>query len=80
MPKGEMYQGTLIEGSRCPECHQPLIYNGNYWCSECDYVMPELYPEPGYKPRQKDIDAFNIAYTLLMQQRGDQPDPKALIL
>lgn len=74
--------GIVITGSRCPKCHAELAYNGNYWCSECDYVMPDLTadPERRYYPKQVDIDAFNLAYVLLMRQRGEEPDPNALIL
>jgi hypothetical protein len=28
--------------------------------------------------RRSDKDAFNVAYTLLMQQRGEEPNPDAL--
>lgn len=33
--------GELIPGSRCPRCSSPMEYNGNYWCSECPWVLPE---------------------------------------
>lgn len=74
MPKGPNYEGFLIKGSRCPQCNEPLVYNGNYWCSECDYVMPELTG----KSRRADKHAFNVAYTLFMQQRGKEPEANVL--
>jgi hypothetical protein len=69
-------EGQLIHGSRCPRCQSELEYNGNYWCSrtECRYVMPGD-PE---RMRRSDKDAFNVAYTLLMHQRGEEPKPEAL--
>lgn len=65
------WEGELIPGSRCPKCQKPLAYNGNYWCSECDWVLPE-------KASRKEKDAFNVAYVLLMKQRGEEPDPDVL--
>jgi len=69
-------QGRLIPGSRCPKDGKPLEYNGNYWCSnpECDYTMPD-YPEM----RRADMDAFNVAYVLLMHQTNREPNPKSLM-
>ena len=66
-------EGELIPGSRCPKCHSALEYNGNYWCSEstCSYTMPE-------RMRRSDKQAFNVAYTLLMRQRGQEPDINSL--
>lgn len=66
--------GELIKGSRCPKCHSPLVYNGNYWCSTCDYIMPSPCAT------KKDKHAFDVAYTLLMQQRNKQPDISVLFL
>lgn len=67
--------GELIPGSRCPRCHAPLEYNGNYWCSrrDCTYTMP------AERMSRKDKDAFNVAYTLFMQQHGEEPDAGALM-
>jgi hypothetical protein len=59
--------GTLIPGSRCPKCGEPLEYNGNYWCSDCPWVLPEF-------PRGADLNAFEVAYVLYMQQTGREPD------
>jgi predicted nucleic acid-binding Zn ribbon protein len=69
-------EGRLIPGSRCPKCNHPLEYNGNYWCSQekCNYTMPG---EPE-RMRQVDKIAFNIAYVLLMQQTGREPNPDSL--
>lgn len=69
-------EGELIPGSRCPRCNSPLEYNGNYWCSQtkCKYTMPG----EENRMRQADKMAFNIAYVLLMQQRGREPDTTVL--
>lgn len=69
--------GEVIQGSRCPKCHSALEYNGNYWCSQtaCPYAMPG---DPEHM-RRSDKEAFNVAYTLLMHQRGQEPDPHALM-
>lgn len=69
-------EGLVIVGSRCPRDSEPLEYNGNYWCSnsECPYVMPD---QP--QMRKADRHAFNVAYTLLMQQTGREPDVSALL-
>jgi len=68
-------EGELILGSRCPKCHSALEYNGNYWCSEptCSYTMPDYE-----QMRRSDKQAFNVAYTLLMHQRGQEPKPEAM--
>lgn len=55
--------GTLIRGSRCPRCSAALEYNGNYWCSECPWVLPE-------DGTRAEKDAFNLAYVLFMVQTG----------
>lgn len=66
-------RGILIERSRCPRCHAELEYSGNYMCSECPWVLPE-------NPSQKEKDAFNVAYVLLMEQTGREPDVSDLML
>ena len=64
--------GTLILGSRCPKCGAAMEYNGNYWCSECPWILPE-------HPRtQAEKHAFDVAYVLYMQQTGQEPDPRVL--
>jgi hypothetical protein len=69
--KGFGGSGELIPGSRCPRCSAPMEYNGNYWCSECPWVLPE-------RGSRKEKDAFNVAYVLLMKQHGEEPDISAL--
>ena len=66
--------GELIQGSFCPTCGSQLEYNGNYWCSmpACSYIMP------AEGMRKKDKGAFNLAYSLLMKQRGEEPNPNSL--
>lgn len=67
-------EGEVIQGSRCPKCGAPLEYNGNYWCSEteCSYTMPDQ------RMTKADKHAFNVAYILLMQQTGREPNPDSL--
>ena len=67
--------GEVIHGSRCPRCHSELEYNGNYWCSEhtCSYTMPDYEVMT-----RSDKNAFNVAYLLLMRQRGDEPNTDEL--
>jgi uncharacterized paraquat-inducible protein A len=68
--------GELIAGSRCPECKGELVTRrGRYWCSKCTWKLPEEA-----KREAHEIDAFRIAYVLLMRQRGKESeiDPKVL--
>lgn len=30
--------GDVIEGERCPRCRGVLVYNGNYFCIDCDWA------------------------------------------
>lgn len=33
----------VIRGFRCPRCDsESLTYNGNYFCTECDWANPEV--------------------------------------
>jgi hypothetical protein len=69
--KGFGGTGFLIQGSRCPRCSAPMEYDGNYWCSECPWVLPE-------RASREEKDAFNVAYVLYMQQTGREPKTSAL--
>lgn len=34
--------GDPVVGEPCPRCHkETVVYNGNYWCISCTWVMPE---------------------------------------
>ena len=49
----------LVIGQSCPKCgHRSVVYNGNYWCERCTWVMPE---------RGKHNDRIIKAY--LLQRR-----------
>lgn len=63
--------GVTIPGSQCPRCAEVLEYNGNYWCSSCDWILQE-------GAKGDDHLAFQLAYLLLMRQRGEFPDMDAL--
>lgn len=32
-------------GQECPKCSSEVVYNGNYFCSECEWAMPEHYKD-----------------------------------
>lgn len=69
MSKGFGGSGTLIPGSRCPRCSAAMEYNGNYWCSECPWVLPE-------RASRAEKAAFNVAYVLYMKQTGREQDTR----
>jgi uncharacterized Zn finger protein (UPF0148 family) len=57
----EVRQGDLVLGVRCPRCgREEVVYNGNYFCDECDWVMPER------RSRTND----HIVKTYLIQRRA----------
>lgn len=37
-------------GVPCPECEAEIVYNGNYFCSSCDWVSP-VYEEETLEDR-----------------------------
>ena len=40
--KGTWDSGDPVLGVSCPKCRQQeVVYNGNYWCMHCSWVMPE---------------------------------------
>lgn len=64
----------IIKGSHCPRCSEQIQYNGNYYCTYCTWALPDPIV------KKEDKHAFNLAYTLLMHQRNEQPDVKNLCL
>lgn len=43
-------RGRLVPGHSCPKCGAPILYNGNYFCSEnwaldegCDWSNPAVF-------------------------------------
>lgn len=59
--------GEPVLGQACPRCRRiaTVVYNGNYWCSVCPWVMSE-----GGRPR-RIIAAFLIQERQRYQERGD---------
>jgi hypothetical protein len=54
--------GDPIRGAKCPKCKQEaVVYNGNYWCSECPWIMGEN--------RTVTNDRIVVAY---LRQRRDR--------
>lgn len=42
MTSGDWRRGDPVEGQACPGCHKTtVIYNGNYFCTACDWAMDE---------------------------------------
>ncbi|MDP9904743.1 hypothetical protein [Arthrobacter bambusae] len=38
----EILDGNPVRGQSCPRCHRDsIVYNGNYWCTECPWAMSE---------------------------------------
>lgn len=34
--------GDHVKGVACPKCRrETVVYNGNYYCDECSWAMPE---------------------------------------
>lgn len=39
---GNGLEGDHVRGVSCPKCRaERIAYNGNYFCVECPWVMPE---------------------------------------
>ena len=63
-----MSSGDPVIGQECPRCHQEeVVYNGNYWCDHCTWVMPE-----NGKHNDRIIKAYLIQKFLEYQADGDQ--------
>lgn len=35
-----IYEGGDPVEPRCPKCGDSCVYNGNYFCTECDWALP----------------------------------------
>ena len=70
------YGGWLVEPP-CPKCGNLCVYNGNYYCTECDWA----FPHPDKKPNSKKLQQWGVdAYKSLMEFRNETPDPEYLKL
>jgi uncharacterized Zn finger protein (UPF0148 family) len=56
-------------GIPCPECGVEAVYNGNYFCPECDWGLP------GEDLSEEDRAWAVQAYISYMKSRGEKPDP-----
>lgn len=68
--------GDPIEGAACPQCGVDIVYNGNYHCEWCDWVMPAEHA--GMSKQEKHL--YNVAYANLMMLQGKEPIIDHLIL
>lgn len=64
-----------IPNTHCPQCYEPITYNGNYFCTDYDRCGWALPDQPTSKA---DKLAFNVAYTELMHLRGQEPNVGSL--
>lgn len=54
-------EGDPVQGQQCPRCRrQSVVYNGNYWCTRCSWVMG-----PQGQPRR-------IIAAYLVQRRDEE--------
>ena len=45
----EVSLGTQVRGIDCPRCgEEDVLYNGNYFCAQCGWAMPEQSPGTRY--------------------------------
>lgn len=35
--------GNSPTGVPCPSCGDPIVYNGNYFCTICEWAMPDTW-------------------------------------
>ena len=57
--------GDVVKGVGCPKCKNGFVlYNGNYFCSDCNWAMPE-------KHSKADDE---IIKTYLIQRRDSTTD------
>lgn len=63
----DFLSGEPVLGQTCPHCRKlgTVVYNGNYWCSVCPWVMSE-----SGRPK-RIIVAFLIQERQRFQARGD---------
>ena len=73
--------GDPVIGVSCPKCQQgQVVYNGNYFCDTCSWVMQDRYTPTGRLRKTKEAkrDA-EIVRTYLLQRRREavaNGDPK----
>jgi ribosomal protein L37E len=61
--------GDLVQRASCPRCgRKSVLYNGNYWCHECGWVMPERQTEA----HRQIIKAYLIQRHQEAEAKGDE--------
>lgn len=67
-------EGTWLPGIVCPKCGKvECEYEGNYYCSSCDWSLPDT--EPGRRLTKSLRNWYALAYTTVMTVRGEKADP-----
>lgn len=66
MSSDDFLTGEPVQGAKCPSCAGTVVYNGNYFCLDCEWALPAEFE--GY-PIETDLCRALIAQ--LMYQRGD---------
>jgi hypothetical protein len=46
-----------------------VVYNGNYFCTECDWALPAQYPLRG--AARREVFEFHLAVSAAMAERGN---------
>ena len=60
----------LVAGQSCPKCgRQSVVYNGNYFCESCTWVMPEKGKHNGRIIKAYLVQRWNAA-----KKKGDQEE------
>jgi hypothetical protein len=73
----EFEDGPPIPGVRCMRCNRETVtYDGNYYCvaPTCTWALPD---REGRAPR-REKEWLAVAYTLLLQSRGDEPSAEVV--
>lgn len=67
--------GDLVVGQFCPKCEQEaLVYNGNYSCTECGWVMPERGNGRETARERQIIRAYLLQRLHEAEAKGDQAE------
>lgn len=43
MPQERINGNRVVPGIYCPKCDHPVVYNGNYFCSQWSYPYDGVY-------------------------------------
>lgn len=60
----------------CPSCDElKIVYEGNYWCTSCDWALPERHEKP---LSRELLYWYSLAYMIVMDVMGNKPDLTAV--